>query len=283
MSKGYTPKSGMNPALKKLRIQQLEAQLHQIKKQNAFNEPIIYQWFDEFQVFMDWQSKHGLALDPFDGNKGNQGSWATVFPPLEENAPFTLKIDIQASSMGDTKYKALLFHEFTHIFDREQKESKFTENEAIEAFSWYTESHAQETAIKQLLGFRTVKEKRTVSLGDKILWDNSNISLTELVEMEFEKVRVRINNFQYRKALRPLQYYSGVLHFIKNYTYENPLNYFHSDYLKNGLGESVLDLFHLIVNIAWDDPPYLKLKKLDQEVTLLLATKIVENDVLGVY
>lgn len=222
---------------------QLEAKLASLPK---VDENEIIQIYDEFQRFMNWEGAPDIDIDIYTQRDNDN---ARVSPPTPENPKFTLHVYHRAKVLCQNNYKALLFHEFAHIFDCITLDPVLEENGAKKIRSWYSEANGVVIALMCLCNFKNIREKKCVNLDLKIGYCDKEITIDEYFSLKFNEIQRRVDSNNYENIIKPIQYYLGCWRFYSIYctfSVENYSRLSKADYLRENFDVNITRISRLV-------------------------------------
>lgn len=220
----YLPNKKQNPALKELE-EKLRIKKQKEKALIELKEAEVYQHYANFQLFMNWKNPPHFVIDPILVNKYH----AETQMPVNAGDPFILELSPTVIRMQRDSYAAVLYHEFTHIFDDSTIHKEVTDMGIQKPTTWYTEAHATEIELMFLCGFQNVSEHKRIPFDTVIRFCGNEMYLEEFGK---QKKKEYLNHLSYAKqwisngtnrnateeyaaAIKRLQYYFGFLRFCK--------------------------------------------------------------------
>lgn len=209
----YVKPKPRNKTLEKIQINLAKKKLLDLGME-LIKESEIKAFFEDYQTFMDWNHPLDFVVEPFYAKREGRNCWATVIPPQEEGKPYVLEVDITASSIRKNDYKALLFHEFTHIYDDLTIHTRIRKNGVIKPGSWYTEAHATEIELMCASGIDSYASNERVNLSCLIPYYGREITLESFALQKEQEIKLRIADNDIPGAIKHLQYYIGFVRFV---------------------------------------------------------------------
>lgn len=268
--KQFNKTKQFNNVIKKNKIKSIEKNI-QILQLEIIDEKYVSQCYYEYKLFMKWETSANHIIKPFDSEKSKRNCAASVVYPKSYDEPFTLEIDYKSAMDNRKEFKAILYHEFTHIYDYYELFLKIgSENYEI-SFSWYTEAHARMIELMCLLNYSYINEHKKIDLHSTLLYCNNEITLNKYMNIKYNNIFIELENGDIIKAIKRMQYYLGELNFIKNKcdnTSEIIKYYSHDDYLVLYFGKHIIDMRELIY-----------LNRIDKEILYLydINNKAIQN------
>lgn len=220
----YIPKKQKNPALRNFE----EAAKLKKQKENALielKETEIYQYYADFQRFIRWENPPDFVIEPILVNEYH----AETKMPKTIGGPFTIELSPTVVRRQRDSYPAVLFHEFTHIFDDATIHEEAIRRGISKPTTWYTEAHATEVELMFLCGFQNVSEYKRIPLDTVINFCGDEMCLEEFGNQKkneylnhLSSAKQQLSNGinrktteEYAAAIKRLQYYFGFLRFCK--------------------------------------------------------------------
>lgn len=160
---------------------------------------------------MNWDNAPELKINIYD--KEND-VYASIICPEKDDTCYVLQIYKGTKEKRRNDYKALLYHEFTHIYDCTTIKPVILKSANV--FSWYTEAHAVVVSLMYLCGFENVEATKKVDITDNVNYRNKKISLDDYFKKTFNNISQRIENEDFEIG-KSIQYYFGCLRFYKDF------------------------------------------------------------------
>lgn len=276
----YPPSKQPSNLLLDIKIKQLDKELKQIEEKissRQVNKEEILQIYSVYQTFMNWESAPDFNIDIY--TKSNDCN-AWVSPRTKDNPVFILHVYHRTKAVCQNHYKALLFHEFTHIFDYTTLDSLFEENRANSIRTWYSEANAVVVSLMCLCGFQNIEENKHVGLGEVIGCCGKEITLDKYFSLMFNEIQMRVDANDYSHIIKPIQYYLGCLMFVKKYcTFsENDFIYLSkTDYLEANFDTNLTTISKIICNYDISPSALKKMLECDENFANTMVHKLMDG------
>ena len=263
----YSPQKQKNPALRnfekavKLKKQKEDALIE-------LKEAEVYQHYSDFQRFMRWENAPKFIIEPVLINEYH----AQTKMPETIGDPFIIELSPEVVRRQTDSYPAVLFHEFTHIFDDATIHEDAVQRGISRPTTWFTEAHATEVELMFLCGFSNATERKRIPFNTSIHFCNEEMCLEEFGEqkkVEYQNHLSRAkqhlldgNHFEianeYAQAIKRVQYYLGFLRFCKLHCemdIDTWSRIIRTDFFVTELGTNILKIKNIILkkNICADD------------------------------
>lgn len=258
-----------NKFLLDLKKKQLEAKVRIDKEE-------VSRLYTEFQSFMNWNSAPDFNIKIY---KEDDGKLARVARPTDDSPKFVLNINDRAKAICQDSYKALLFHEFTHIHDCIFLDPYFAENGVEKIRGWYAEANAVVVELMCLCGFQNIEEKKRMDLSFKISYHDRLITLDEYFLLKFNGIKAKVDKNDYDGISKPIQYYFGCWRFYSEYcTFSEPdyIRLSKSDYFREHFGTCLSRMSRIIRKFDLSPEQLKIMDECSKKFVAMSARKIVE-------
>lgn len=210
--------------LEKITLNRLKEEQRQLTLK-AVKEPEVHRYYNDFQTFMNWKDPPAFEVCPIHTDNFH----AETIAPTTSNSPFTIELSPAVSRMQGNSYKAVLYHEFTHIFDDVTIHKEIIDAGLSKPASWYTEAHATEIELMYLCGFENAQSTNRIPFESTIYFSGAEITLAEFGEQKKREFKEHLSVAKQKRsegqaddaranfaaAIKRVQYYFGFLRFVK--------------------------------------------------------------------
>jgi hypothetical protein len=174
----------------------------------------IEKCYKDFQNFMNWDNPAKFILQPTYENPSDE---ATVHEPKEPDGPYIFDIFVGVQIKYQYDFDSFLFHEFTHIYDRNTLYPVLKSGGVENPVAWYSEAHAIKIELMRAYGFNSITDVKPVSLSDTTGHINKHISLEDRILDMIDSIEKAVADKNLSLVLNFGQYFLGFILFMKSF------------------------------------------------------------------
>lgn len=200
----------------------------------------IFQCYEEYKKFVNIKGCILPSIHPVLQNvheqKDGKSSYAYINNDEIGNDPINLYYSKSLFDFHDTFKKAILFHEFTHVFDGIIFYSSYNEKDLSSIMATYSEYHASQIELAYKAGFRNIHSCYKIDLSKTYIYsENQKIKIeSDYIHPVSDALTIieepnnsyyDLSNYDYYLNYKVFEvktmYYLGKKNFCKKYSLKN--------------------------------------------------------------
>lgn len=214
---------------------------------------IILEYFQEYKKFMQVDFLPDFDTETFSFFKPNNTTKASMSPPENETSKYKLAIAKELVSQNSIQTKALLFHEFTHLYDHYKWTPTLYGEQGRKEGEFYSEVHASIIKLMTSFRFEDIDDTKDVCFKDEIYFRNKLVTLEifmlehqcgimELISSALTTPTEKI----IERIVKHTMYYYGYLIFCNNFVKEDLSQFSDISSFNSFFGDKIVEAYDIV-------------------------------------